>query len=230
MRIRYINRYQPLIEFCWWIEMCVGDLAKNYLNDSVSLPEAKQAQYDEHQKVLRAIYQDVQKVYQPYASGLDVLFHNEGMDSCPPLRSFIYCYLDAEEKDWKKQLKNGAGGAAAAVSGGISSLSADVEGPLNALKGRVELGPSQLGYKQIKLNDIKGTAVFDGKPAGVPGLRQNENPFKAQRPPTSSVFISPAGQHPPTSAGHMPRTGGAAMPNNLPDTSPGEKGGEEHGE
>lgn len=105
MRIRYINRYQPLIEFCWWIEMCVGDLPKNYLNDSVSLPEAKQAQYDEHQKVLRAIYQDVQKVYQPYASGLDVLFHNEGMDSCPPLRSFIYCYLDAEEKDWKKQLK-----------------------------------------------------------------------------------------------------------------------------
>ena len=69
--------------------------------------------------------------------------------------------------NWKKQLKNGAGGAAAAVSGGISSLSADVEGPLNALKGRVELGPSQLGYKQIKLNDIKGTAVFDGKPAGV---------------------------------------------------------------
>lgn len=78
-------------------------------------------------------------------------------------------------------------------------------------------------------------APFGASAAGkaaptTPGLRQNENPFKAQKPPTGSVFISPAGQHPPTSAGHMPRTGGAAMPNNLPDTSPGEKGGEEHGE
>ena len=87
--------------------------------------------------------------------------------------------------------------------------------------GKVSSGPARAG---------KGSPGSAGKPAGVPGLRQNENPFKAQRPPTGSVFISPAGQHPPTPAGHMPRTGGAAIPNNLPDTSPGEKGGEEDGE
>lgn len=76
----------------------------------------------------------------------------------------------------------------------------------------------------------KGTPGSAGKSAAATGLRQNENPFKSQMPPTGSVFISPAQRQPPASAGHMPHTGGAAMPNNLPDTFPGEKGGERHGE
>lgn len=97
-------------------------------------------------------------------------------------------------------------------------------------KGGGKPSPGKTAGKGAGFPARKGAPGSAGKPAAVPGLRQNENPFKAQRPPTGSVFISPAGQHPPTSAGHMPRTGGAAMPNNLPDTSPGEKGGEEHGE
>lgn len=83
-----------------------------------------------------------------------------------------YLKFSAEAKnlkfdDWKNRLGGGANGAAASASGEISSLTANLEGPLNALKGRVELGPSQLGYKQIKLKDLRGSAVFDGKPAGV---------------------------------------------------------------
>ena len=97
-------------------------------------------------------------------------------------------------------------------------------------KGGGKFNPGKSAGKGAGFPARKGSPGSAGKPAAVPGLRQNENPFKAQRPPTGSVFISPAGQHPPTSAGHMPRTGGASMPNNLPDTSPGEKGGEEHGE
>lgn len=82
-----------------------------------------------------------------------------------------YLKFSAEAKnlkfdDWKSRL-GGANGAAASASGEISSLTADLEGPLNALKGRVTLGPSQLGYKQIKIKDLRGSAVFDGKPAGV---------------------------------------------------------------
>ena len=83
-----------------------------------------------------------------------------------------YLKFSAEAKnlkfdDWKSRFGGGANKAAASASGEISSLTANLEGPLNALKGRVELGPSQLGYKQIKLKDIRGSAVFDGKPAGV---------------------------------------------------------------
>lgn len=83
-----------------------------------------------------------------------------------------YLKFSAEAKnlrfdDWKNRLGGGANGAAASASGEISSLTANLEGPLNALKGRVELGPSQLDYKQIKLKDLRGSAVFDGKPAGV---------------------------------------------------------------
>lgn len=89
-----------------------------------------------------------------------------------------YLKFSAEAKnlkfdDWKSQLGNGANGAAASANGEISSLTANLEGPLNALKGRVELGPSQLGYKQIQIKDIRGTAVFDGKPAGVLDLTAN---------------------------------------------------------
>lgn len=69
--------------------------------------------------------------------------------------------------DWRGQIGSSAPAAADYASGEISSLSADVEGPLNALKGRVELGPSQIGYKEIALKELRGTAVFNGKPAGT---------------------------------------------------------------
>ena len=94
-------------------------------------------------------------------------------------------------------------------------------------KGGGKTGPGKTSGPAPARKGAPGSA---GKPAAVSGLRQNENPFKVQRPPIGSVFISPAGQHPPTSAGHMPRTGAAAMPDNLPEVSSSEKGGEGHGE
>ena len=97
-------------------------------------------------------------------------------------------------------------------------------------KGGGKPSPGKTAGKGAGFPAGKGAPGSARKPASVPGLRQNENPFKAHRPPTGSVFISPAGQHPPTPAGHMPHTGGASMPDNLPATSPGEKGGDEHGE
>lgn len=83
-----------------------------------------------------------------------------------------YLKLSASAKnlkfdDWKSSLAGGATEAAASVSGGVSSLSADLEGPLNALRGSIELGPSEVAYKQIKLKELRGSAVFDGRPAGV---------------------------------------------------------------
>ena len=91
-------------------------------------------------------------------------------------------------------------------------------------------GKASPGKPTGSIPSRKGTPGSAGKSAAATGIRQNENPFKAQRPPTGSVFISPAQRQLPASAGHMPHTGGAAMPNNLPDTSPGEKGGEDVGE
>ena len=91
-------------------------------------------------------------------------------------------------------------------------------------------GKASPGKPTETIPSRKGPPGSAGKSAAATGIRQNENPFKAQRPPTGSVFISPAQRQSPASAGHMPRTGGAAMPNNLPNTSPGEKGGEGHGE
>ena len=91
-------------------------------------------------------------------------------------------------------------------------------------------GKASPGKPTGSIPSRKGTPGSAGKSAAATGIRQNENPFKAQRPPTGSVFISPAQRQLPASAGHMPHTGGAAMPNDLPDTSPGEKGGEDVGE
>lgn len=94
---------------------------------------------------------------------------NFELDMAKP-EKYLKLYAQAKNlkfDDWKSRLGDEANKAAASASGEISSLTADLEGPLNALKGRVELGPSQLGYKQIKLKDLCGSAVFDGKPAGV---------------------------------------------------------------
>lgn len=69
--------------------------------------------------------------------------------------------------DWTSSFEQKAAGSAAMfVKGGISSFTADVEGPPDALKGRIELGSSDVSYKNIAFRDIKGSAVFEGRSTG----------------------------------------------------------------
>lgn len=68
--------------------------------------------------------------------------------------------------DWTAQFEKETEGRALFLKGGISSLSANLEGPLNALSGRVEMSPSDLSYKDIALKGLQGSAVFTGQPAG----------------------------------------------------------------
>ena len=69
--------------------------------------------------------------------------------------------------DWSDKLKEETEGYARYLKGKISSFSADLSGPLNALKGRIDLSPSDISYKDIVLKSLAGSAVFDGRPAGT---------------------------------------------------------------
>ncbi len=52
------------------------------------------------------------------------------------------------------------------LQGGITSLSADLKGPLNALVGKIEIASSDVSYKNIDFTNLRGNAIFDGKPQG----------------------------------------------------------------
>lgn len=52
------------------------------------------------------------------------------------------------------------------IRGAITSLDANIKGPLNALVGSISLAPSSLGYKTAQITDIKGETIFTGKPSG----------------------------------------------------------------
>lgn len=73
---------------------------------------------------------------------------------------------DLKFADWTAQFEKKTEGRALFLKGGISSLSADLKGPLNALYGRIEMSPSDLSYKEIALKGLRGSAVFNGQPAG----------------------------------------------------------------
>ncbi|MGN0881480.1 hypothetical protein [Cloacibacillus porcorum] len=83
-----------------------------------------------------------------------------------------YLTLKADVKnlkfaDWTAQFEKETAGRALFLKGSITSLSADLKGPLNALVGRIEMAPSNLSYQDIALNGLHGSAVFNGQPAGV---------------------------------------------------------------
>lgn len=86
--------------------------------------------------------------------------------------SVPYLVLDAKVNnlnfnDWKDRIKEQVGySEALKISGGISQLDANISGPLDALKGYVNLAPSSVGYKTMKITNLKGQAVFSGKPSG----------------------------------------------------------------
>lgn len=81
---------------------------------------------------------------------------------------------DLNFSDWTKKtgfLGGVTGGAreneAQHFSGVVTSLDAELEGPLNALTGYADLAPSSFSYKTMKLTEVKGRAVFSGKPSGA---------------------------------------------------------------
>lgn len=69
--------------------------------------------------------------------------------------------------DWRGALAGSPGaGLAQQLSGKISSLEAHLQGPLDALVGSLQLAPSTLGYKNIKLTQVGGKAIFSGRALG----------------------------------------------------------------
>ncbi len=72
--------------------------------------------------------------------------------------------------DWSERLEKQTHGKALFFKGGVSSLKADIKGPLNALSGRVDIGASDVSYKDIALKGLSGSAVFNGEPAGLINL------------------------------------------------------------
>jgi len=53
------------------------------------------------------------------------------------------------------------------LQGGVTSLTADIKGPLNALVGKIQITPSDLSYRTMMFSKLKGEVVFNGKPEGT---------------------------------------------------------------
>lgn len=63
-------------------------------------------------------------------------------------------------------IKNTVDIDARGLKGNISSLSANIDGPLNALKGSVKAAPSNISYNGLALNKITIETNFNGTPVG----------------------------------------------------------------
>lgn len=106
---------------------------------------------------------DQGKVFDSVLSGgltLDDISGDKRMSLNADVKNFKFA-------DWSDKLKEETEEYARFLKGGISSLSANLSGPLNALKGRIDLSPSDISYKEISLKNLSGSAVFDGRPAGT---------------------------------------------------------------
>ncbi len=68
--------------------------------------------------------------------------------------------------DWTDKINNEMAENAAMLKGKITALKADLKGPLNALVGSMEIGPSNVTYNKMKFTSLKGTVVFEGSPSG----------------------------------------------------------------
>lgn len=68
--------------------------------------------------------------------------------------------------DWTDKIEHEISENASMLKGSITALEADLKGPLNALVGKIEIAPSNVGYNKMKFTALKGNAVFDGKPSG----------------------------------------------------------------
>ncbi len=68
--------------------------------------------------------------------------------------------------DWTDKIEHEISENVSMLKGSITALEADLQGPLNALVGKIEIAPSNVGYNKMKFTALKGNAVFDGKPSG----------------------------------------------------------------
>lgn len=70
-------------------------------------------------------------------------------------------------KDWTDKYAKDTKTAPIILSGGLSSIEANIKGPINALVGKVEIAPSNIQYGKLKFNDFYGVVLFDGTPYGT---------------------------------------------------------------
>lgn len=68
--------------------------------------------------------------------------------------------------DWNKHIEEQTHGKAILLQGGVSSLKADLNGPLNALRGSIDIASSDIAYKEVALKGLHGSAVFAGQASG----------------------------------------------------------------
>ena len=74
---------------------------------------------------------------------------------------------DLRFSDWTDKFGEDVRKHSLFLSGGITSLEADIKGPLNALVGTVEIAPSDISYNNMKFVGLAGKATFDGSPSGT---------------------------------------------------------------
>ncbi len=69
--------------------------------------------------------------------------------------------------DWTEKFSEKMPANALALKGKITSLEADLKGPVDALVGKIEIEPSSVAYNNFSFRDIKGSAEFNGTPKGT---------------------------------------------------------------
>jgi len=69
--------------------------------------------------------------------------------------------------DWADAIKSNGKDNAMSLRGGISSMSADLKGPLDGLVGSVVISPSTVGFRGLRLTDLRGLVSFNGSQAGT---------------------------------------------------------------
>ena len=74
---------------------------------------------------------------------------------------------DLRFSDWTDKFGEDVRKRSLFLSGRITSLEADINGPLNALVGTVEIAPSDISYNNMKFIGLAGKATFDGSPSGT---------------------------------------------------------------
>lgn len=111
-----------------------------------------------------------------FESSVNGNFRLDGRGSVPYLKMDAKV-ADLDFRDWTEKIADSAvlpyvltsetTNGAKHLSGRISSLEAQLEGPLNTLTGFVRLAPSAIGYKDLMFTGISGQAIFSGKPSGA---------------------------------------------------------------
>jgi hypothetical protein len=141
---------------------------KALLKDALihGMPLKKLTAYVDYDKGLLKAKIDSSRIFKSMLSGT-VTFDGRGKKK--------FLDLDAKAQnlrfaDWTKEFGSELGGMKTLPHGEISSMTAKVKGPLDALVGSVKIGPSSVGYSKYELTNLQGTATFGGQPKGVVDL------------------------------------------------------------